>query len=201
MKQIIFLFFFFTTFTYCQDSFVTIQFQGLKFLEDGFKNTMFSFEINGVLIRPDTLKYRVPKVKEGFDVIRFSMDGKFRDNDSAYAKFRRNETYIIRINPCSQYEFLPTNGAKVGAVEFMSSSINEDLSLKFCVESVFFNRQNSKKTIKCIPSSMCRFSKKEVKILEDEEVLDSFYFHFLHGENLILSLMDKKLSFKIKTEH
>ena len=201
VKYVSLLLCFVVVFAFSQNNFVTIRFDDLEFLEKGFKNTNFSFNINGVLIHPDTLSHQIPIVKKGFDTVRFSMFGDFNDCDLAFTKFRKNKAYIIRINPCSQYELLPEKDAKIGTVEFLSKSVNEDLSLEFCAESIVFNKQNSKKLIECIPSAMCRFSNKEIKIIENEEVLDSFRFHFLHGENIFVSLVDKRLSLKIKNQN
>jgi hypothetical protein len=119
MKYIFALLLFSSSLIYSQDDFVIIKFQNLELLESGWKEgAVFSFKINGIEIQPDTIQYSIPVNKRRLDTVCFSMDGIFNKKNKAFTKFKKNETYIIKMNPCSQYELFPEIDAQIGSVEF-----------------------------------------------------------------------------------
>lgn len=197
VRYTLIFFILFTVQAFSQDTF-KIKFKRLELLKKGFRDSSFTFNINGIEIQPDTEIHEIEINKNGLDTIVFSFN-KNTEKRISYAKFQKNSTYIIEINPCSQYTLFPEKNPKIGRVKLRSKSKNKKLAFVFCTEYVFLNKIDINKYYSCYASGMCKYSSKEIKITKNESEKHknlSINFHFLHGENILVNY-NKKLSISI----
>ncbi|MDO6814010.1 hypothetical protein [Tenacibaculum soleae] len=192
MKYLTLILVIYSNLFFCQQA--EIKFKNLELLED---KTML-FEINGIKIEPNKKTYKIP-ISNNIDTIFFYYNYTKSDKKiQSFAKFKKNKNYIIRINMCSGYELYPEQKAKTGKIKIIDTKIDRNKSVSFCAEEIILNKKKSKYE-KCHPSAMCRFSYQKIDLIEKyDEILDSFNFHFLHGERLNLKINESRILFNVK---
>ena len=100
------------------DHYVTIKFDRLELLEEGWAGQSFYFNVNGTLLAPDNESHRIKTSSKALDCLIFSMDSTFRNGDTTYARFKPGQSYTIRINPCSQFELIADQDARTGQAQW-----------------------------------------------------------------------------------
>ena len=178
---------------------VTIKFDRLELLKSGWSGRQFYFKINGTVFSPDNKLHEIKISKNSIDSVAFSFDSTFQNTETCLTKFKAGQTYLIKINPCSQYELVADNNAKTGQVRFKTINNNDTLiaflNHSFATDTLVGNditeyRQN-------YPSGNCYFAPTEIyladKGVDDSEPINSdkirakVSFHFLQGEKLTVT--------------
>lgn len=184
-----------TSFIYSQDK-ATIKFTELKLL----KNKSLHFKINGKIIKASDTIYSVPvNTKRILDTIVYSYNSDFKTKQISFAKFKKNRTYVIRINPCSGYELFTEKNRKKGRIKILKSEIDDSNTLCFSSDLVEIPliEENFNRWFDYYLSAMCRYSYQTFELKQGEKVLDSRNFHFLHREKLKIELVNSKICFKL----
>lgn len=139
----------------------------------------FSGSINGVSISKTDSLLTIPLAPQ-FDTI-------INQGQTILCRMLPGRRYQLKFNPCSSYEFLPINKPKQGMVRTRITGA----SGRLYNVSVMYPRPiltgKKDRYFYDPPSSMCPFSRKTFKVIdEDEEVVLQYLFHFLHGEKVTL---------------
>lgn len=194
MRFLLILLFCYST-SYCQtrDS-IFIEFEDLELLNEGWQGKQFYFKINKQVFSPTskTIKVALNNASKPFTLenFYFSFDSLFTHTSPAKACFFYDSTYIIRINPCSQYELYPKNNRRQGILEPvpMGFNTNDTVYLKagsYATDTL--HKKYKPKKLQLERSIMCSFAPVRLSyFIVDENGIEretySEYIHFLHGE-------------------
>lgn len=166
-----------------QENSITVKFENLELLEKGWKDKLFYFKINEVILSPDTIIHEVAINLEGLDHFYFSFDSTFNNAQPIFTKFKDGYGYTIRINSCSQYELMADYAPKLGQVRFKVINSDSLYSGGLCASDSLEKDKLSDYYEPC-QSVMCRFAPVEISFSRKQEPVDLVLFHFLHGEKL-----------------
>ena len=155
---------------------------------------------------------------KGFDVCEAIIA---KDTLRFLAKFKEGESYEIRQGCCcAAFTLKPKIGAMRGTVTF-NNKTKRDLALIVAESNVDTVKINRKKTLFADESAMCMFKpcsillsetayfsdkyeyndNKDYDTLREEQasyIVGSIWFHFLHGEKLVLEYAEKEKSIQLK---
>jgi len=175
-------------------AYINVRLKNLDLLDERLKN--FKISINDQEINFDRKENRVLILpKKRLDKVVLSYNERTR---ISYAKFKEGENYVLSINPCSTYTLYPENNMKIGTFSVVKNKAKNGALLNVCSFEYELGKGKMYLNERCNASAMCFFSSKEILIKQEEEIIDNFNFHFLHGENLLLKVYKNKLRFNIE---
>lgn len=182
----------------CADNYITIKFDRLELLKNGWQGQQFYFKINGKVILPDDKAHRIKINSNTLDCLIFSFDSTFRNNEINYTKFKAGQSYKIKINPCNQFELVADQNAKMGQIKFESIN-NIDTTLAYLNSELHDTLigNMTKDYFEIESSAMCYFAPKTIYFKDNvgnlknsiinESIGEKVSFCFLHGEKLIVT--------------
>jgi len=178
------------------DNYVTIKFDRLELLKNGWGGRQFYFKVNGTAFSPDDKTHRIKINAKPLDNFIFSFDSTFKDAETCLTRFKTGQTYKIRINPCSQYELVADSNAKTGQVRFKTIN-NKDTLIAgifdgYTPDTLIKNGLTN--YLQNTPSAMCYFAPIQIYFTDkekdgsvttdDKKIRAKTSFHFLQGEML-----------------
>lgn len=169
-----------------------IKFTNLFLVKKEFKRFEFTFNINGQILKPDSLLHIIT-LNEGLDTVQ--LDSKVYTSKEAITRFKAGETYEIVLNPCSYYELRPVKNPQHGKLRFgvYPSDMIHHVSLDVFQDTISRNKGSVWMYPEC--SAMCCFSPKDIQVFDDDlpenNLIHGIQILFLHGEKYEVTFPDQ----------
>jgi len=157
------------------------------------------FEINGIDVSKPKSIITIPINEYGFDTIRYGYFDKKHVNH-AIMKLKEDVRYRLNSNSCSFYTIRPAENPLQGMVQFTidSPDITSYLAGVGNLDYRKLSSQQKDEFYYTPPSAMCPFAARSIEIKTmDEETINEFKYHFLHGELLGVKYHADDNSFKL----
>lgn len=180
---------------FCTESYTTITFDHIELLNNGWNGQKFYFKINGTTLSPDKNSHKIKLSSNSLDTLLFSFDSTFQEVQICLTKFKAEETYKIRINPCSQYELIADNNSMTGKVRFKTINNNDIITVKLGSDLIIDTliTDELSQYFQNEPSAMCYFVPTEISFTNrrENEINTKVFFHFLQGEMITVTYNGK----------
>jgi len=186
-----------------QEDSATVYFSNING-QEYFKRMIFTF--NGKEIKVDNNKHPIPINTSAFDKIELGVGNKY----ASYAKFLKNHSYEIHMNPCSIFEIIAQQNQKYGSARAIVIDTSQTEYFFDCaqymstIKKVFCLNEFSARYTKKSYSAYCPHATIMMRISEVKDFNEDgkeFYrlaFNYLHGENV--SIIYNAISGKAKVQ-